>query len=296
MCREDGVETLTDLTVIIPTLGRPVLRQVAHALASSRPRPAAVVISHQGSDEETGRVAAELDAAGIPTTYVHRDERGAAAARNRAIERVRTPFVAALDDDCVPEPDWLRQMWDALQQHPAAIVTGAVLPDVAGTAPSLKSSVDPAVYREPLADRDVLFAANMGVRVALFRTIGPFDEAPVLRNAAQDNEWAYRAQRSDVPICYVPTVQVVHLDWRDREALDDVERRYARGQGGFFGLHARSGDAHIIRRAARDAGRRSRRALRCALRGRTREAVRQLSLLRQFLVGFAIGVTGGGRE
>jgi GT2 family glycosyltransferase len=40
---------------------------------------------------------------------------------------VRTPFVAWLNDDAAPEPDWLAELEDALDADPGAAAAGAVL-------------------------------------------------------------------------------------------------------------------------------------------------------------------------
>ena len=55
---------------------------------------------------------------------------------------------------------------------------------------------EPAVYSEPLIDRDVLFPPNMAFPIRLLERIGYFDEHPSLRLAGEDNEWAYRALRA----------------------------------------------------------------------------------------------------
>jgi hypothetical protein len=81
------------------------------------------------------------------------------------------------------------------------------------------------------------------------------DEHPSLRLAAEDNEWAYRALRARVPIDYEPEAVVSHVAWQERTAVRALYRRYARGQGAFYGKYLRRGDPHIALRAARDLAR-----------------------------------------
>jgi GT2 family glycosyltransferase len=111
-----------------------------------------------------------------------------------------------------------------------------------------------AVYRQPLRDRDPLFSGNMAAESSVFERVGPFNEHPALLPAAEDNEWGYRALLAGVPIVYAPEVAVRHLDWRSADQLTATYRRYARGQGGFYGLRLRKGDWFIGSRALRDAG------------------------------------------
>jgi hypothetical protein len=55
-----------------------------------------------------------------------------------------------------------------------------------------------------------------------------------------------------VPIVYEPALVVGHLAWRDGSELAATYRRYAHGQGCFYGKWLRRGDLFIAVRAARD--------------------------------------------
>lgn len=245
--------TASDLTVVIPTLGRPLLEQCLDALARGTVRPAGVIVVHQGTNDDTRRLCERTDAAAFPCRYVRREaERGLSAGRNRGVARVRTRFFAIIDDDCIAESDWIERLREALHGHPEAVVTGQVRAGGEGFVPSVIESPEPRVHREPLLRRDVLFAGCMGCAVAVYDRVGPFSEVGSLRPSAEDNEWAYRVLRAGFEIHYEPRVKVTHLDWRTPEEAEDVERRYALGQGGFYGLYLRRGDRFIARRAVRD--------------------------------------------
>jgi GT2 family glycosyltransferase len=103
--------------------------------------------------------------------------------------------------------------------------------------------------------RTVLFPANMAFPIRLLSRIGYLDEHRSLRLAGEDNEWAYRGLRAGVPIVYDPDVLVSHLAWQRRDKLMSMHRRYARGQGAFYGKFVRQGDPFILRRALRDLAR-----------------------------------------
>ena len=98
----------------------------------------------------------------------------------------------------------------------------------------------------------MLFPPNMGFAVRLLDRIGWLDEHPSLATAGEDNEWAHRALRAGVRIVYDPTVVVGHLARHRPADLPALYRRYARGQGAFYGTWLRRGDRFIARRAARD--------------------------------------------
>jgi len=69
------------------------------------------------------RIAGEL-------RYVHEPVRGAARGRNAALAAVRgrAHWIAFLDDDEVPQTDWLERLLAAQETHGADVVTGPALP------------------------------------------------------------------------------------------------------------------------------------------------------------------------
>jgi GT2 family glycosyltransferase len=244
-----------DLTVIVPTIGRPVLAKCLSALAEGTVHPARVVVVDQSRG---GAMLGAIESArslGIEVLHVASSQRGPAAARNRGFEHVTTRFFAAIDDDCCPAPDWMERMLERLLAHPGSVITGRVESAAKHDLPSTMVATATTVYRSPLRDRDPLFSGNMATERRVFEHVGPFSENAVLLPAAEDNEWGYRALRSGVPIVYAPEVSVRHLDWRQPDELAMTYRRYALGQGGFYGLYIRRRDWFIARRALRDLAR-----------------------------------------
>jgi GT2 family glycosyltransferase len=240
-----------DLTVVVPTVGRPVLSSCLAALADGASWPAQVIVVDQSASSAVADRVAWLRDRGVETVHVPSRQTGAAAARNRGLERVGTSFAAAIDDDCCVAGDWSDRLMERLRAHAGAVVSGRVDPEGQQDLPSTITATTPAVHTRPLRDRDPLFTGNMGIELATFSRVGPFDESPSLAGA-EDNDWGYRALRLGVPIVYAPEVAVTHLDWRSSAELTGVYRRYARAQGGFYGKHLRRRDLFIARRAVRD--------------------------------------------
>jgi cellulose synthase/poly-beta-1,6-N-acetylglucosamine synthase-like glycosyltransferase len=104
------------VSIVIPTIGRPslavLLRRLDEALAEPRAaRPAAVVLA---DDRPAGAPPLELPALDRLAPLVRQvrtggtgSGRGPAAARNAGWRATATEWVALLDDDVVPDPDWL---------------------------------------------------------------------------------------------------------------------------------------------------------------------------------------------
>jgi GT2 family glycosyltransferase len=241
-----------DVTVVIPTVGRSLLEGCLDSIAAGTVWPGEVVVVDQSRTELVVPWIERLRSAGLSITHVRSDESGIAAATNRGFERVPTPYVATTHDDCRVRADWLENISARVRVVGDAIVTGRVEPEGDGVVVTIVTSAEPKTYTRPMIDRDVLFPSNMALPVRLLERIGYMDEHPSLRLAGEDNEWAYRALRSGIPIVYDPDAVVSHVAWQARGELKDVYRRYARGQGAFYGKHVRRGDPFIIRRVIRD--------------------------------------------
>ena len=157
---------------------------------------------------------------------------------------------------------------------------------------TVKTADQPAIYTTPLVDGDVLFPPNMAFPVRLLDRIGWFDEHPSLATAGEDNEWAHRALRAGVAIVYDPTVGVRHLARHGPQDLPGLYRRYARGQGAFYGTWLRRGDPFIARRAARDLVR----APWLLLRGLATHNTELIAMGRGELTGLLPGIAAGLRN
>jgi GT2 family glycosyltransferase len=244
---------LPDVTVLIPTLGRDLLRGCLQSIAAGDRWPAELLVVDQGRGTGVGGHVETLRRRGLIVRHVQDGGRGIAAAMNRGVSEARTRWVATTHDDCRVATDWLRRLSETQRRlGDSAVVTGRVLPEVGHEVPSVITSTVPARYTRPLRDRDVLFPANMSASARLWRAVGPMDEDPLLRQASEDNEWAYRALRGGFAIVYEPGAVVVHLAWRDRSALSQVAWNYARAQGAFYGKYLRRADLHLARRAGAD--------------------------------------------
>ena len=96
---------LDDISIVIPTLGRPILRSCLAAIAAGDSWPARVIVVDQSSSDTVAGYLRELEVEGIETLYVPSTERGRSAGVNRGLERVDTPLLAVTDDDCLVSTD-----------------------------------------------------------------------------------------------------------------------------------------------------------------------------------------------
>ena len=241
-----------DVTVVIPTTGGEVLHGCLSSIAAGTTWPQELIVVDQGQHDDVAAWIANLRAGGLNARHLPSSQRGIAAATNRGLEQVRTPYVAVTHDDCRVRSDWLTRLAARLPEVGDAVLTGRVEPAGDGIVLTVKTADEPAVYRAPLLDGDVLFPPNMAFPIRLLQRVGAFDEHRSLLTAGEDNDWAYRALSAGIPMVYDPSVTVGHLARFTRSDLLALYRRYARGQGAFYGKYLRRGDGFIARRALRD--------------------------------------------
>ncbi len=237
---------LNDLTVIVPTVGRPILQRCLESIADGTVLPACLIVVDQGENLEVADWIRNINTRGLKALHVFSIEKSPASARNCGIEQVQTSFVAAIDDDCIAEKDWLEKMEIRLHQNPATIITGQLKPVGDGIPPTIVTSDVSCYYSRPsVRIHSPLASANMGFALDTARHIGPFDGNLF---AAEENDWAYRALCIGIPILYAPEIVVHHFHWRDKSQMAAVYRVYAWTQGAFYGKHLRRGDWSMLLR------------------------------------------------
>jgi GT2 family glycosyltransferase len=239
--------TQPDITLVIPTLGREILRECLESIERGTVWPAQVIVVDQGRRPEVGELLDTMKSRSFDTLWVPSLQTGRAAGVNRGIERAVTRFVAVTDDDCIVQADWLERVAVRLRERPDAIVTGRVEAGDTDTVLFVMTDQQASVQLRPGLRFDRLIGANMAIATDVINRLGGLDEDGCLRTA-EDGEFAYRALRQGVPIVYAPDIVVTHLGWRDEHQRSAQYASYARSQGGFYGKYLRRGDWFIALR------------------------------------------------
>jgi GT2 family glycosyltransferase len=281
---------LDDITVVIPTLGRPILEESLYWITAGTVWPKGIIVVDQGDNEQVANWIERLRNLGIDAEHMPSSKRGRAAGINSGLEQVKTRFVAITDDDCFVAGDWLENLSAQLRSNPDTIVAGRV--EAAGDDVILVvTSRKPAIYHRPRLKFDTMSGGNVGTAMAVIKRVGLLDEDPCMRTA-EDGEWAYRALRANTPIIYAPEVVVYHFGWRSEEERALQYRNYARSQGGFYGKYLRKGDWFIGLRAIMHHYRALRRWIR-GLKSGDQEAV---LCGRAYFTGLLPGIIAGFRS
>jgi len=238
---------LDDISIVIPTLGRPILEQSLFWILVGNAWPGCLIIVEQGLNSDVMDWLKHVEELGIRVKHILSNQHGRSAGINRGLEQADTRFVAITDDDCFVGEDWLINMANKLRLSPEAVVTGRV--EAAGEDMIVVvTSPTPSIQTRPRLKFDSMSGGNMGTSLDVFRKVGLLEEDPLM-STAEDAEWSYRALRKGVAIRYEPDVVVAHFGWRDVGKRAEQYRHYALSHGSFYGKYLRKGDLFILMRA-----------------------------------------------
>lgn len=132
------------VSVCAATFRRPAgLERLLRALGELRftksPRPELEVVIVDNDPDASARALCERLAGELPwpLRYAHEPRRGISFARNRALGEAadHARLVAFIDDDEVPEPNWLDELLHVRERFSADVVTGPVIPYFEGGQP-----------------------------------------------------------------------------------------------------------------------------------------------------------------
>ena len=289
LARSDPRPIAENLTLVIPTLGRPILVECLNALLAGSMWPAAIVVVDQGSSAQISGWLASLQQLGIDARYEQCSGRGRALGLNIGLRLVATPFAVITDDDCVPDVQWIENYAKHLAARPRTVFTGQVAAGGAERILNTATADSPSISCRPRLAFDSLSGGNCGMAIDILRQVGLFDEDPCTRYA-EDGEWAYRALRAGVPIAYAPDLVVFHLGWRGLDERLHQYRGYARSHAAFFGKHLRRGDMFMLLRTGVHLVRSVRRWLRGTIHRDAELAANGRSYALQLLPGIIAGM------
>ncbi len=209
-------------SIVIPTHNRlHALQRVMAAIASQSVPPATeveVVVVDDGSDDGT---SPWLQAVGDKQGWrvLNQTNSGPAAARNRGVGAATGDIVLFLGDDTVPQPGWLMAH---LEEH--RLFGGAGALAVLGHTAFPGDSDSPfmrfineygaqfgySIIEDPRAvPFNFFYTSNVSLPKSEFTRHGGFrEDFPAA--AWEDIEFAYRAQRGGLGLCYQPRARTIH--------------------------------------------------------------------------------------
>jgi glycosyltransferase involved in cell wall biosynthesis len=177
------------VSIVIPTLGRPSLTALLNALAPARP-DAPVELLVVDDRVSTGKGLPVPP--GVCAKILTGGAAGPGAARNVGWHAARYDWIAFLDDDVLPDPDWLPRLFADLDTAPDHV--GGVQGNLRVPLPADRRPTDWERVTAGLADGEWI-TADMAYRRDALRRVGGFDER-LPRAFREDAELAHRVRRA----------------------------------------------------------------------------------------------------
>jgi len=243
------VERLT-FSVIVPTYGRAAqLRDCLRGLAELEfPRDRFEVIVVDDGGNPPAELTLRESPAPFRLTVMTVPHAGPGAARNAGAGQAHGGFLAFLDDDCTPAPDWLGALEARFGASPGHAIGGRTLNALprnlcAAASEALHTYIYSYYNADPGAAR-FLASNNFAVPAAAFRAIGGFN--PIFGTVpSEDREFCHRWLRRGHAMTYSPEAVVYHARPLTLRSFCKQHFNYGCGAFYFHTLRARDGDGRV---------------------------------------------------
>jgi GT2 family glycosyltransferase len=234
-------------SVVVPTYQRAVsLARCLDALAAQtlgRDRFEVVVVD-DGSTEPPRAVVSRA-ARSLDVRLIEQQNAGPAAARNSGARAARGEYVVFTDDDCRPDPDWLRAIDATATRYPGCAVGGRVVnalgDGLCSTASQLLIEFLYDYYNVDETGGRFFITSNLALPIESFHRIGGFDVSFPLA-AAEDRDLCDRWQEAGLAMVYCEEAVIHHAHALDVRAFCRQHFNYGCGAFHLHRARARRGE------------------------------------------------------
>lgn len=219
------------VTIIICTRNRAAyLERTLRAAVRQRwsgGSPCEVLVIDNGSTDDTAAVVSRVSSekGGLTVRYVEEPELGLSHARNRALREARGSYLCFLDDDAVPEPEWLEWLMRGFQTGGADVwcVGGRIQPVYERDLPCWISGRHEEIYMPTMQERTLYpttfphypYGANFAIRATCAKTVGLFNPNLGYRGRqlipGEETEYLLRIEKAGFRIVMEPRACVRHV-------------------------------------------------------------------------------------
>ena len=201
------------ISVVVPTYNRPhLLHKCLQSLFNQNfnKNEYEIIVVSDGSDETTEEKVTEYKGSLVTIFYCSLPiKQGPAAARNRGWKSAKGILVAFTDDDCIPDDNWLKEIWNFYNHEQNIAYTGKVI------VPISKPPTDFELNTSRLEVAEFVTANCICTKEALIKVKG-FDER---FKAAwrEDSDLHFKLLEHNIPVYKNEKAIVVHpvrhVDW-----------------------------------------------------------------------------------
>lgn len=236
-----------EMTIVIPTLGRPeLLGRVLDRLEASTAPPGSftVLVVADAAERALERLDRAMGLRPFRTRRLQGAKPGASAARNLGWRSATTPLVLFLDDDILPEPALVAEHLDWHRRHPSPEVgvLGYVRwADELRVTPFMRWLEHGIQFNYPgirgsEADWGWFYTANASVKRQIVERAGGFEEDR-LPFGYEDLDLALRMRDFGFRLLYNRAAVAEHLHPMDLDFWRRRVARIARSERAFVALH-----------------------------------------------------------
>lgn len=179
-------------------------------LGQQTERTIEVIVVDDGSPDRSLEIAREVAAKDPRVQVLTKENGGEASALNHGWRVAKGRYVAILEGDVEPEPDWLERCLGVLEAEPEAWAVGGYLetpPDDPWIARLAGYEIETKFQSKPREAKH-LTSANVLYRAEAFELAGPFDERLV--NASLDSVFNGNLVKAGKRLIYEPAARVKH--------------------------------------------------------------------------------------
>jgi glycosyltransferase involved in cell wall biosynthesis len=230
---------IREVTVYIPAYNvEPFLDSCIEGIRKQSYPVKEILVIDDGSKDRTLEIAKGYESQnkeGVTPVRVirHPQNRGLAAVRNTGVQNAQTDYIASLDADCVPQPDWLEKLMPLFEKEKMAGVSGKLIEK------NQKKMADRwrAAHMQQFWDREEiiidpmhLFGNNTIFLKPALKEVGFYKDTPEYRTNNEDYYISRQLLEHGYHIAYDPHSIVYHLR---TDSLYSLFRTYWR----WFYLH-----------------------------------------------------------
>lgn len=172
-----------------------------------------IIVVDDGSTDDTAEIVQALGEGGR-IKYIHQENSGPAAARNRGVQEARGNIVFFTDADCIPHLDWIQKMMPhffASNRDETAVVAGSY--GIANPGNLLARCIHKEIlfrHHHLMPDFPKVFGSfNFGARKKIFNKVGGFN-ADYRHASGEDNDLSYKILAAGYKIYFEKDALVDH--------------------------------------------------------------------------------------
>lgn len=249
---------LVDISIIVCTYNRAALLDgLFKSLNNLKTRDdytaEILFINNNSTDTTEIKIKSLSQSLKINNKYLFETKQGSSAAKNTGIRNSRGSIIVVLDDDCLPDENWLNNIWDYFAKTPVDVAGGKVLLCNPLDLPiSIRTSEEETLLDNPSQLFGTIPGCNVAFRRNVLEKIGLFDEriGAGLPLAGEDVDLIYRALKEGYLLRYTPRFFVYHNHGRRTDGdAEKLNRAYVRGRGGLYAKYIFEGDKTMTKLA-----------------------------------------------